>query len=78
MISQGKETSVGGGMFGKEALKATVRSLGSVLRSKGQSRVLKQERGLCAESGPHSGCCGVERGWGPASEPRVEVAWTGR
>lgn len=51
-------------MSGKEALRATVRSLGSVLRSKGQSWVLKQERGLCTESGPHSGHCGVERGLG--------------
>lgn len=53
-----------GSMSGKEALRATVRSLGSALRSKGQSWVLKQERGLRTESGPRSGHCGVERGLG--------------
>lgn len=70
---QRRETSVGGSMSGKEALKATVRSLGSAPRPKGHSRALKQERGLCSlESGP------LWLLWCGARGPRASVgAWGG-
>lgn len=75
MIPQRREASVGGSVSGKEALKATVRGMGSALRSKVKAgfwsrrearaalnlgRSDHPKRELKAEAGPGWGC----PGWG--------------
>lgn len=79
-IDPSGEGGRGSGTSGTEALKAAIRSVSSALRSRGHSWALEQERGVrsCA-SGPLALAAAVRGGgWGPASGPEVEAAWTWR